>query len=37
MNHIRMFYFERIDVFKGINVKKTSTPKECDICHIGIS
>ena len=33
MNHIRMFYFERIDVFKGINVKKTSTPKECDICH----
>ena len=28
-----MFYFDRIDVSKVINVKKTSAPKECGICH----
>ena len=27
-----MLYFNRIDVFEGINVK-TSASKECDICH----
>ena len=27
-----MLYFDRIDVSEGIDVKKTSEPKECDIC-----
>ena len=28
-----MLYFELIDVSVGIDVNKTSAPKECDICH----
>ena len=28
-----MLYFDRIDVFEGIAVNKTSSSKECDICH----
>ena len=28
-----MLHFYRIDVSKGIDVKKTSASKECDICH----
>ena len=28
-----ILYFDRIDVFEGIDVNKTSTSKECDICH----
>ena len=28
-----MLYYERIDVSEGINVNKTSTSKECNICH----
>ena len=28
-----MLYFDRIDVYKGIDVNKTSASKECDICH----
>ena len=28
-----MIYFNRIDVSEGIDVNKTSGPKECDICH----
>ena len=28
-----MFYYDRIDVSKGIDVNKTSALKECDICH----
>ena len=28
-----MLYFDRIDVFEGIYVIKTSASKECDICH----
>ena len=28
-----MVYYERIDVSAGIDVNKTSTPKECDICY----
>ena len=28
-----MIYFERIDVYEGIDVNKTSASKECDICH----
>ena len=33
MNNIRMLYFDRIDVSKGIDVNKTSASKECDIFH----
>ena len=28
-----MLEYERIDVTKGIDVKKTNASKECDICH----
>ena len=30
---LEMLYFDRIDVFEGINVNKASASKECDICH----
>ena len=28
-----MLYYDRIDIFEGIDVNKTSQWKECDICH----
>ena len=28
-----MLYFDRIDIFEGINVDKASASKECIICH----
>ena len=28
-----MLYFNRIDVSEGIDINKTSTSKECGICH----
>ena len=28
-----MLYFNRIDVFEGLDVNKTSASKESDICH----
>ena len=28
-----MLYYERIDVFEGIDIDETSASKECDICH----
>ena len=28
-----MLYYDRIDVSEGIDFNKTSTSKECDICH----
>ena len=28
-----MLYYNRIDVYEGIDVNKTSASKECDICH----
>ena len=28
-----MLYCDRIGVFEGIDINKTSTSKECDICH----
>ena len=28
-----MLYYDRIDVSKGIDVNRTSTSKECDVCH----
>ena len=28
-----MLYYIRIDVSEGIDINKTSTSKECDICH----
>ena len=33
MNDIKMIYFDRIDVFEGTDVNKTSASKEHDICH----
>ena len=28
-----MLYYDRIDIFEGIDVNKRSKSKECDICH----
>ena len=28
-----MIYYDRIDVFKGIDANKTRESKECNICH----
>ena len=28
-----MVYYDRIDVSERIDVKKTSSSKECDVCH----
>ena len=33
MRNIKMLYYDRIDIFKGIGINKTSELKECDICH----
>ena len=33
MENIKMPSYDRIDVFEGIDINKTSKPKECDICH----
>ena len=30
---MKVLYYDRIDVSKGIDVDKTSASKECDICH----
>ena len=32
INNIKMLYYDRIDVFEGIDIK-TSVSKQCDICH----
>ena len=28
-----MLYYDRIDIFEGIDINKTSASKECGICH----
>ena len=28
-----MLYYDRTDVSEGIDVKKTSASKQCDVCH----
>ena len=28
-----MLYYNRIEVFEGIDIIKTSASKECDICY----
>ena len=28
-----MLYYDRIDVFEGVDVNKTNKSKGCDICH----
>ena len=28
-----MLYYDRIDVYEGIDFNKTTASKECDICH----
>ena len=30
---IQIIYYDRIDVFEGIDINKTSASNECDICH----
>ena len=30
---MKMLYYEKNDVSEGIDIKKTSGSKECDICH----
>ena len=29
----KMIYYDRTDVFEGLDVNKTSASKECDVCH----
>ena len=33
MKYIKMLEYERIDIWKGIDVNKTNLSKEYDICH----
>ena len=33
MNNVKILYFNRIDVFEGNDVNKTSKSKEYGICH----
>ena len=33
MNNIKMLYYDRTDFSEGTDVNKTSSSKECDICH----
>ena len=33
MNNIKVLCYDRIDVFEGTDVNKTSKSKECNICH----
>ena len=30
---LQMLEYVRVDILKGIDVNKTNTSKECDICH----
>ena len=30
---MKMFYYDRIDFYEGINVNKTTKSIECNICH----
>ena len=30
---IKMIYYDRIEVSEGIDVNKTITSKECNVCH----
>ena len=33
---MKMLYYDTIDISEGIDVKKTSTSKQCDVVTIGI-
>ena len=33
MKSMKMVYYDRIDVFEGIDINKTSVSKESDICQ----
>ena len=33
INYRNMLYYERIDIFKKIDINKTRASKECGICH----
>ena len=28
-----MLYYDKIDIFEGIDINKTNASKECHICH----
>ena len=30
---MKMLYFDRVEIFEGADVDKTSASKECDICQ----
>ena len=32
MNNVKMVYYDRIEISEGIDINKTNTSKECDIC-----
>ena len=34
MDNINMLYFDRIDVYDGIDLNKTIESKECNICQL---
>ena len=33
MDNIIILYYDRTDVFEGIDIRRTSVSKESDICH----
>ena len=33
MNNIKILYYDRIDISKGIDINKTNTSRECNIFH----
>ena len=33
INNIKMLYYDRVEVFEGIDVIKTSESKRCNVCH----
>ena len=33
MDNIIILYYDRTDVFEGIDISRTSVSKESDICH----
>ena len=33
IDNVKMLYYDRTDISKGIDVNKTNTSRECIICH----
>ena len=36
MNNVKILYFDKIDLSEGIDINKTSKPKECDTMSLFI-